>query len=90
MANEAAREEQIKKQEQQAALRSAERMEALLGFTGEIDKTSTKIFFLEGPDQIGALQELENQTDDPNAISLIQMYIQKAQNKNKYEPVRIE
>ena len=84
MANEAAREEQIKKQEQQAALRSAERMEALLGFTGEIDKTSTKIFFLEGPDQIGALQELENQTDDPNAISLIQMYIQKAQNKNKY------
>lgn len=84
MANEAAREEQIKKQEQQAALRSAERMEALLGFTGEIDKTGTKIYFLEGPDQIGALQELENQTDDPNAISLIQMYIQKAQNKNKY------
>ena len=58
MANEAAKEEQIKKQEQQAALRASERMEALLGFTGEIAKTSNKIYILEGADQIGALEEL--------------------------------
>ena len=84
LAQEAAKEEQIKKEEQQAKLRSAEKMEALLGFTGEIARTGNKIYILEGADQVGALRELEQQIDDPEALAIIQRLTTYAQNKNKF------
>ena len=84
MAQEAAKEEQLKKEEQQARLRSTERMEALLGFTGEIARTGNKVYILEGADQIGALKELESQIDDPEALAIIQRLTTYAQNKNKF------
>lgn len=86
LAQEKAKEEQIKKEEQQAKLRSADRMEALLGFTGEIAKTNKNVYvnILEGPDQIGALREMEKYIDDPQALAYVQRLIQAATNKNKY------
>lgn len=84
MAQERAKEEQIKKEEQQAKLRSADRMEALLGFTGEMARTNNKIYILEGPDQIGALRELEQYIDDPEALSFVKRLMTAATNKNKY------
>lgn len=85
LANEQAKEEQIKKEEQQAALRSQDRMEALLGFTGEIARTGNKIYILEGADQVGALQELlPNIKDNPEAVAAVQSLIMAANNKNKF------
>jgi hypothetical protein len=84
LAQERAKEEQLKKEEQQAKLRSADRMEALLGFTGEMAKTGNKIYILEGADQIGALRELETQIDDPEALAFIQRLIAASANKNKF------
>lgn len=84
LAQEQAKEEQIRKEEQQAALRSSERMEALLGFTGEIARTGNKVYILEGADQIGALREMEQFIDDPEALAYVQRLITAALNKNKY------
>lgn len=85
MAQERAKEEQIKKEEQQAKLRSADRMEALLGFTGEMAKRGdNNIYILEGFDQIGALREMEKYIDDPEALAFVQRLITAALNKNKY------
>ena len=84
LAQERAKEEQLKKEEQQARLRSADRMEALLGFTGEMARTNNKIYILEGADQIGALRELEQYIDDPEALSFVKRLMTAATNKNKY------
>ena len=84
LAQERAKEEQLKKEEQQAKLRSADRMEALLGFTGEMARTNNKIYILEGADQIGALRELEQYIDDPEALSFVKRLMTAATNKNKY------
>ena len=85
LAQEKAKEEQLKKEEQQAKLRSADRMEALLGFTGEMAKRGdNNIYILEGSDQIGALREMEKYIDDPEALAFVQRLITAALNKNKY------
>ena len=84
LAQEKAKEEQLKKEEQQAKLRSADRMEALLGFTGEIARTGNKVYILEGADQIGALREMEQFIDDPEALSFVKRLMTAATNKNKY------
>jgi hypothetical protein len=85
LAQERAKEEQLKKEEQQAKLRSADRMEALLGFTGEMAKRGdNNIYILEGADQIGALREMEKYIDDPEALAFVQRLITAALNRNKY------
>lgn len=85
LAQERAKEEQLKKEEQQAKLRTADRMEALLGFTGEMAKRGdNNIYILEGADQIGALREMEKYIDDPEALAFVQRLITAALNKNKY------
>ena len=85
MANEAAREEQIKKREQQANLLAQEKMETLLGFTGEIARTGNNIYILEGADQIGALEELLPRVkDNPEAVAAVQSLILAANNRNKF------
>lgn len=85
LAQEQAKEEQVRKEEQQAALRSSERMEALLGFTGEIARTGNKVYILEGADQVGALKEMiQNYGDDPEALAALQSMLAAAQNKSKF------
>lgn len=85
LAQEQAKEEQIKKEEAAASLRRQEKMEALLGFTGEIAKTGNKIYILEGADQVGALKELMQECgDDPEALAALQAMLSAAQNKAKY------
>lgn len=85
LAQEQAKEEQIRKEEQQAALRSSERMEALLGFTGEIARTGNKVYILEGADQVGALKEMiKNYGNDPEALAALQSMLAAAQNKSKF------
>ena len=85
LAQERAKEEQLKKEEQQAKLRSAEKMEALLGFTGEMAKRGeNNIYILQGSDQIGALREFEQYIDDPETLAFVQRLITAATNKNKY------
>jgi hypothetical protein len=85
LAQERAKEEQLKKEEQQAKLRTADRMEALLGFTGEMAKRGdNNIYILEGADQIGALREMEKYIDDPEALAFVQRLITAALNRNKY------
>lgn len=85
LAQEQAKEEQIRKEEQQAALRSSARMEALLGFTGEIARTGNKVYILEGADQVGALKEMiQNYGDDPEALAALQSMLAAAQNKSKF------
>lgn len=85
MANEAAKEEEIKKREQQANLLAQEKMETLLGFTGEIARTGNNIYILEGADQIGALEELLPRVkDNPEAVAAVQSLILAANNRNKF------
>lgn len=85
MAQERAKEEQIKREQQQANLRASEKMEALLGFSGELSRTNNKIYILEGADQQGALKELLGAVkDDPEAVAAVQAMLTAANNKNKF------
>ncbi len=82
---EQAKEEQIRKEEQQAALRRQEQMEALLGFTGEIARTGNNVYILEGADQVGALKEMIQQYgDNPEALAALQAMLSAAQSKAKF------
>lgn len=85
LAQERAKEEQIKREQQQANLRASEKMEALLGFSGELSRTNNKIYILEGADQQGALKELLGAVkDDPEAVAAVQAMLTAANNKNKF------
>lgn len=85
LAQEAAKEEQIKKEEAAANLRRQEQMEALLGFTGEIARTGNNVYILEGADQVGALKEMIQQYgDDPEALAALQAMLSAAQSKAKF------
>ena len=85
LAQEQAKEEQIKKEEAAANLRRQEQMEALLGFTGEIARTGNNVYILEGADQIGALKEMIQQYgDDPEVLAALQAMLSAAQSKAKF------
>lgn len=85
LAAEQAAEEAIKQKQQEADLRKAERMEAVLSLVGEVAQRGDRIVILQGGDSTTALKELlEKFSDDPEVSAILQAAITNNEAKARW------